>query len=90
MNKRLRVLFSGHVQGVGFRFTVRSLARSLRVVGWVRNRSEGGVEVLVEGEEAALADLVARIEGEFQGYIRGKEMEWGTPTGEFTDFGIRM
>jgi len=90
MKKRLRVLFSGRVQGVGFRFTVRSLAREKRAVGWVRNCPDGSVEIVAEGEEAALSDLAAQIETEFQDYISGKQLEWGTSTGEFADFGIRM
>jgi len=90
MKKRLRVIFSGHVQGVGFRFMVRSLARTFRVTGWTRNGSDGSVEVLAEQEETALSDFVARIEGEFQGYIRDKQEEWGEATEEFADFGIRM
>ncbi|MGE5280466.1 MAG: acylphosphatase [Deltaproteobacteria bacterium] len=90
MNKRLHALFSGHVQGVGFRFTVRSLARTAGATGWVRNLPDGTVEVLAEAEEGLLADILARIDSEFEGYIRDKRLEWQAPTGEFNDFGIRL
>jgi len=90
MNKRLHVVFTGHVQGVGFRFTARSMAKQLGVKGWVRNCPDGSVETLVDGEEAALAELLAYLESEFGGYIRDKQVEWGAATGEFADFGIRM
>ena len=90
MNKRLHVVFSGHVQGVGFRFTARSMAKELRITGWVRNCPDGSVETVVEGEQAVLSEFLMFLENEFHGYVRGKQVEWGVPTGEFADFGIRM
>ena len=45
-----RVIFEGRVQGVGFRFTVKDLARSFDVCGWVKNLPDGTVELQVMGE----------------------------------------
>jgi acylphosphatase len=57
----LHVVVRGHVQGVGFRWFVRQRARELGVRGWVRNRSDGCVEVHAEGEASALQRLRASL-----------------------------
>ena len=60
-----RMIFSGHVQGVGFRYTVRSLARRHPVAGYVRNLPDGSVELVVRGKlpdiDALLADVQERF-----------------------------
>ena len=56
---RRHLVVSGWVQGVGFRWSVSREARRLGVRGWVRNRSDGTVEVVAEGPEDAVAALVA-------------------------------
>lgn len=55
-------LVYGRVQGVGFRFFVERLARSLKVRGWVRNREDGSVEVLAIGDSKALNEMRKRLE----------------------------
>jgi len=55
--RKIRVM--GRVQGVGFRYALRDEALRLGVAGWVRNRADGSVEALLQGEEAALAQLLA-------------------------------
>jgi acylphosphatase len=52
------VVVEGRVQGVGFRYAVERTARSRGVAGWVRNRSDGTVEAVFEGEPKAVASLV--------------------------------
>jgi len=47
----LQVLYEGHVQGVGFRFTVRHIAKSFDVIGWVHNLPDGRVELQVKGDD---------------------------------------
>ena len=54
---RLHVLVRGRVQGVGFRWYVREVARDLGLAGWVRNRSDGTVEVAAAGERQLLERL---------------------------------
>ena len=56
---RRRVVVTGRVQGVWFRESCRREADSLRVAGWVRNRSDGAVEAAFEGESAAVLAMVA-------------------------------
>lgn len=55
---RRRVVVRGRVQGVFFRDTVRGEARARRVAGWVRNRPDGAVEAVFEGDPDAVEELV--------------------------------
>jgi len=56
---RRRLVIHGRVQGVFFRDTLRTLAERQRVAGWARNTPEGTVETVLEGEEDAVARLIA-------------------------------
>ena len=51
----------GRVQGVGFRFFVRTSAKSLGVTGWVKNMSDGSVTMELQGEAAVVERLIAKI-----------------------------
>jgi acylphosphatase len=87
--KRLHVFYSGYVQGVGFRYTARSVASGLGLVGWVKNLRDGRVEVVCEGEEKKLKAFLEDMQKEFQGsYIKDIEFDWEEPTREFTIFAI--
>ncbi len=90
MKKRVHVIFNGRVQGVGFRFTAESLAAALSVTGWVKNLRGGDVEITAEGEEEVLKDFISRLQEDFSGYIKDKDVAWEDPTGEFKEFGIRF
>ena len=57
--RRARLIISGRVQGVNFRASARDEARALGLSGWVRNRLEGDVEAVVEGEEVAVQAFIA-------------------------------
>jgi acylphosphatase len=72
MAVRVRVLVSGRVQGVFFRASCAEEARRLGVGGWVRNRPDGRVEAVFEGDESQVSEMVewcrrgppgARVEG---------------------------
>lgn len=86
---RLAVLFSGHVQGVGFRYTARSVSRDFQVVGYVRNLPDGRVEMVVEGSPAEARAFVEAVHREMAGYLRDVQVNEEPPTGEFADFQIR-
>jgi len=90
MTKRLQIYYSGTVQGVGFRFTVRSIAAGYSVSGFVRNLYDGRVEVVAEGEEATLQALASEISQRMRRYITNSEVIWSAGTGEFKGFGIRF
>jgi acylphosphatase len=68
---RRRVIVHGRVQGVGFRYRLARAARDRGAVGWVRNRADGTVEAVFEGEPEAMESLV-RLVGEGP---RGAEVE---------------
>jgi acylphosphatase len=81
--------FSGHVQGVGFRYTVADLAKHFDVGGYVRNLPDGRVELVAEGDEAEIVKLLARIGQRMEGFIRNRTDNDGPATREFRDFSIR-
>jgi acylphosphatase len=56
---RRRLVVHGRVQGVGFRVFVAARARARSVTGWVRNCSDGSVELVLEGERDAVDAVVA-------------------------------
>ena len=90
MKKHIHVLYSGRVQGVGFRFTAEESARQLGVVGWVKNLRDGRVELVAEGEEKILAQFLDDVRtGPMRNFIKDTEVTWGTATNEFQDFEIR-
>ena len=89
MSKRVRAIYSGRVQGVGFRFTVIRLAEDLKVLGWVKNLPDGRVEAVAEGNEPELRSFLSRIREDFKNYIIGTDLIWLEATGEFSAFNIK-
>ena len=88
MTTRKTIHFSGHVQGVGFRYTAQAIAREFDVVGYVKNLSDGRVKLEVEGEESEIDRFVARIHDQMGGYIRKVDSANAPATGEYTDFRV--
>ncbi|HAV65512.1 MAG TPA: acylphosphatase [Verrucomicrobiales bacterium] len=86
---RLQVFFSGRVQGVGFRYTVKSLAAGFDATGTVANLPDGRVEFVAEGEQPELeAFLQAIRDSEVGRFIRQEEVSWAAPEGRFRGFEI--
>lgn len=56
-----RVIFEGRVQGVGFRYTVKDLAKGFDVCGWVKNLADGSVGLQAMGEESEVQDFIREI-----------------------------
>ncbi len=90
MVKRVEAIYSGQVQGVGFRLSAERLAVDLNISGWVKNLSDGRVRLVGEAEEESLKDLLERIRQMFSAYISDIDLRWLEPTGEFRDFQIRF
>ncbi|MBC8108237.1 MAG: acylphosphatase [Anaerolineae bacterium] len=88
-NARREIRFSGHVQGVGFRYTTQDIARQFDVRGYVRNLPDGKVELIVEGDEREIDRLVRSIENRMGSFIRNVTSSLMPATGEFRDFSIR-
>jgi len=88
---RLHVNFSGTVQGVGFRFTVKRIANRYEVAGFVKNLSNGDVEVVAEGDREVLKSLIDAIcNSSLRSYIRNTSKDWEPATGEYKEFEIRF
>ncbi len=84
-----QVFFSGRVQGVGFRFTTRELAKGYEVTGWVKNLSDGRVELQVAGEPAEIQDFLTAIrESSLRHHIQGTEIRDIPPLENVSGFTI--
>ena len=87
--RRLHVFYAGQVQGVGFRYTVKSLVLGFEITGLVRNLPDGRVELLAEGQPAELEAFQQAIrEAGLARFIRNEEAKWSEATGEFRSFDI--
>ena len=83
---RSHVIFSGRVQGVGFRYTAQRLANEHKLLGWVKNLPDGRVEMLAEGPRERIEHLLFKLDSRFQ--ITKKDLDWLEPKGQFTGFDI--
>jgi acylphosphatase len=87
--KRMQILYTGNVQGVGFRYSVRSVATGFEVTGAVRNLPDGRVELIAEGARDELEAFRQAIrEAGLDGFIRHEDVAWGEARNEFRGFEI--
>jgi len=87
--QRVTVLYSGRVQGVGFRVTIRQLACGYEVTGTVRNLADGRVELIAEGVRAEVEAFLTGIdESDLSGYIAKKHETWQPAQGNLRGFTI--
>lgn len=90
MKKCIHIFYSGHVQGVGFRFTAEDVANQFNLTGWVKNLRDGRVEAVVEGDEEKLKKFLEMMRiGPMRNYIGKEEIIWTEATDEFKDFSIK-
>ncbi len=89
-DERLTARVTGRVQGVGYRWWAMRQAEALGLVGWVMNaHDERSVELVAEGEPAALAELERRLgAGPSGARVDAVELLRGPASGEFRRFGI--
>jgi acylphosphatase len=83
------VFFSGHVQGVGFRYSVLQIAREFDVAGFVSNLADGRVRLEIEGAERDIAAFVEAVQGKMHGYIRKLERSAKKRPAQFSGFVIK-
>lgn len=87
--ERLTIFFSGRVQGVGFRYTTKSVACGFEVTGTVRNLPDGRVELLAEGGREELEAFRRAIQDSEVGrFVRQEEAQWSAAKNEFRGFEI--
>jgi len=89
MMKRVQVIYSGQVQGVGFRYTVKEAASGYEIGGFVKNLTNGDVEVVAEAQEPDITRFLADIETEMGRFIESRSLSWDRATGEFDGFSVR-
>ncbi len=82
------IVFSGRVQGVGFRFTALNVANRYGLKGYVRNLPDGEVEMLVQGPAEMIDDCIRDLQDSFVGTISHIDIEDVTPDPKLTDFRI--
>ena len=87
--QRREVYYSGHVQGVGFRYTTRQIAGGFDVTGFVRNVSDGRVYLVVEADKDEIARFLREVRSQLGEYIRDVKIAELAASGEFVGFSIR-
>lgn len=88
--KRLHLLISGDVTGVGFRHGTLFIARELELTGWVRNTQDYKVEIVAEGEREKVKRLISWAKtGPPLAQVTDVNVEWEKATGKFTSFEIK-
>lgn len=87
--KRIHLVVRGRVQGVYFRASAQREARQLGLTGWVKNRNDGAVELVAEGEEDQVKDFLAwSQQGPSTARVDKVETRWRSYTGEYPNFRI--
>lgn len=86
--QRRQVYYTGRVQGVGFRYTTRSIARRYAVTGYVRNLRDGRVELIAEGMPSELDAFLDDVRTRMSGYVVDEQCQHLPATGEFGGFEI--
>ncbi len=87
---RLQAIVHGRVQGVNFRAFVVESAFSLGITGWTRNKWDGTVEVVAEGDRARLEKLLAALhQGPRTAMVTKVDVDWQPASGEFSSFHVR-
>jgi acylphosphatase len=87
--RRMTVFFSGQVQGVGFRYTARTVAAGFEITGTIRNLPDGRVELIAEGTRGELDAFRAALhDAGLAGFIRDEQVSWADAKNEVRGFEI--
>ncbi len=89
-SERARVIFSGYVQGVGFRFTARMLASAFPVTGHVRNLPDGTVELEAQGARSEVESYVEELKSKMRGHVSRADVKWIPPVDGEEGFSVRF
>ncbi len=82
------VFFTGHVQGVGFRYSTLQVAKEFEITGLVKNLPDGRVQLEAEGRSSEVNAFIVAVEERMHGYIRKTERKSGRRAAQFTGFKI--
>lgn len=83
------LFYTGRVQGVGFRYSVKQLAAGYEVLGWVRNLPDGRVELWLQGEADEVAAMEqAVLESHLGGFVKETEVKEAKADGKLRGFDI--
>ena len=85
---RSHIIFSGRVQGVGFRYTAQRFASTLRLTGWVKNLPDSRVEMVAEGTREQIENLIYKLDKHFGEKISHKDVDWLDARQSFSGFDI--
>jgi acylphosphatase len=88
-HQRRIIHFHGRVQGVGFRYTTRNIVLRYDVSGYVRNLPDGRVQLLMEGCDSEMQQVVDELHRKMSCFIRKIDSDTSPATGEFEQFSIR-
>lgn len=90
-SRRVEAIVHGYVQGVGFRWSTREVARRLNLRGYVRNRHDRTVEVVAEGSERALRELLSFLQaGPSAASVTRVDVKWLPSSGRLVGFEVRF
>ena len=87
-NVRNRIVYSGRVQGVGFRWQVRQVSEDFAVTGFVRNLEDGTVELLVEGDSSEVRGMIGAVERKLRDYWDSKVEDERVGDPQYENFSI--
>jgi len=83
------VYYTGHVQGVGFRYMTLQIAKEFEVAGFVRNLPDGRVQLEVEGAPSEVVAFLVGVEERMHGYVRKSERSTAKRAPHFSGFAIK-
>ena len=87
--RQMKVYYTGKVQGVGFRYTAKTVAAGYEITGQVRNLPDGRVELIAEGSEEELnAYRSALRDSGLAGFIQEEQVFWCEPMNDMRHFEI--
>ena len=91
MQKQIVLKIYGKVQGVFFRDSSRREAQKLNLVGWAKNEMDGTVQIIAEGEEGDLQEMIKWCQNGFGhfGKVEKVDVKWTEPLGQFNDFVVK-
>ena len=81
-----QIIFTGRVQGVGFRFTAHRIGLRYELKGYVKNLGDGSVEMFVQGHPDDISDCTRDIQESFANYIRETKIENAPLNDRYTEF----